>query len=145
MGPDYVYLRALLGAPYVWWHEGDPMVDVNSPFWTREGPLPTAEEVRKVGCNCAGLLNLARRSMGLPPLGGVPSWCTETLEPYDPSREYPIGTVFVLPCSEDDNQGHVGLQTPWGLLESIPEGGVVLNAPRSRDWITSVRSLQGSP
>ena len=78
--------------------------------------------------------------MGLSPLGGVPSW-SDDLIPYSSSTVYPTGTVFVLPCTDEDPQGHVALMTPWGLLEAIPQGGIVLNATQPQDWATSTRGL----
>lgn len=130
---DYARFESWLGAPYVWWKPGDEVFDTDEPFWTRDGPLPSPEEIRIKGCNCTGFLNLVLRTQGRRPLGGTGEWWeTFEREPYDKTKTYPVGTLFLAKYVSPTDQGHVALQGPNGVLHSIPDGGLVCqNVP---DW-----------
>lgn len=130
---DFALYHSWIGTPYVWWKPGDRVFDVKEPFWTRDGPLPSPEELRTKGCNCAGFLNLVRRSVGQPALGGTPDWWNAVeKEPFDPEQTYPVGTLFLASYVSPEDQGHLMLQGPEGVLHSIPSLG--LTCQRVPDW-----------
>jgi hypothetical protein len=132
---DYAVFESWLGAPYVWWKPGDAVVDVDEPFWTHDGPLPSPEELRRKGCNCAGFLNLVRRSVGLSGIGGTGEWWAAVEpEPFDASKTYPVGTLYLANYVSPTDQGHLMLQGPNGVLHSIPDGGLVCQKVPDWEW-----------
>jgi hypothetical protein len=103
------YAKAMIGAPYKYWHPNDIVREINDgPFWASSGPLPSPEQVRASSCNCAGLINLMRRKVGLsiPGMeggwevpGGTPAWemyldWKDWAEMFDPKKKYPDGSTF---------------------------------------------------
>ena len=142
MHPDYDYLYALIDTPYVGWRPGVKIFDVDCPFWTKEGMLPMPEEVRATGCNCAGFLNLARRSVGHSAIGGTPHWWdANDTEVYDPKKVYPVGTLFLRPYFNPNDDGHLALMTPRGVMQSVPDGGIRLDKDPDMSWVIGVRAL----
>ena len=132
---DYTLIDSWIGSPYVWWKPGDSLSNVNEPFWTRDGPLPSPEDIRVKGCNCAGFLNLVLRTIGRRPLGGTGDWWNAfDREPFDPKKTYPVGTLYLSPYVSPTDQGHVALQGPNGVLHSIPGGGLVCQEVPDWEW-----------
>ena len=130
---DYALFESWIGTPYAGWTPGDNLMNRDEPYWTRDGPLPSPAELREKMCNCVGFLNLVRRSQGLPAIGGtVEWWHAFAREPFDPTKTYPVGTLFLSPYVNPDDDGHVALQGPRGLLHSIRAGGLVCQ--ESPDW-----------
>jgi len=58
------YLREIIGTRYGLWTGG--IVPAGAPAWGRNGEPPDPAEVRRTSCFCAGVVNLARRAVGLP-------------------------------------------------------------------------------
>lgn len=129
------YGQSLIGTPYKFYHSGDIVSGVNAgPFWAVDAPVPPAETVRSDCCNCAGLVNLMRRSVGLsiPALaegwevpGGTPAWewylrDKAVLEPLRSDHEYPDGTLLLRSYRSPYDQGHLAVKLGSQLLESIP-------------------------
>ncbi len=132
---NFSLYESWIGTPYVWWKPGDRVFDVKEPFWTRDGPLPSPEELRAKGCNCAGFLNLVRRSVGMPAVGGTTDWWNAVeKEPFDPNETYPVGTLFLASYVSPDDQGHLMLQGPNGVLHSIPSLGLVCQKVPDWEW-----------
>lgn len=140
------YLLSLTGAPYVGWKEGMPIFSLGGPFYTANPSAPSASIVQSCGINCAGLTNVARLAVGLPPFGGTSHWQEALLpywKPFDPMVTYPaLSLVFRPYCSEVD-QGHLAILwsgdgPAWmqGLFHSSSEKGVALDEKlgESHSW-----------
>ncbi len=143
------YLESLQGAPYVWWREGTPVFSLGPPFYATNPSPPPAEDVLRCGTNCAGLANLARLAVGLPPLGGTPHW-QEALLPhwkvFDPIAPYPAFSLVYRPYVSEEDQGHIAILWSEGgpawnqkLLHSYAEKGVALDEKlgTSHSWTPS--------
>lgn len=135
---DYELFHSWIGTPYEGWKPGDTIFDRNEPYWTRDGPLPSPAELYEKKCNCVGFLNLVRRSQGLPAIGGtVEWWYAFEREPFDSTVVYPVGTLFLAPYVDPDDDGHVAIQGPKGLLHSIRKGGLVCQEFPDWSWFSA--------
>lgn len=135
---DWTLFHSWIGTPYEGWKPGDTIFDRNEPYWTRDGPLPSPAELYEKKCNCVGFLNLVRRSRGLPAIGGtVEWWHAFEHEPFDPTVVYPVGTLFLAPYVDPDDDGHVAIQGPKGLLHSIRKGGLVCQEFPDWSWFSA--------
>jgi hypothetical protein len=128
------YAKAMIGAPYKYWHPNDIVREINDgPFWASSGPLPSPEQVRASSCNCAGLINLMRRKAGLsiPGMeggwevpGGTPAWemyldWKDWAEMFDPKKKYPDGTLLLRTYRSPHDQGHLAVIVGDQLLQSF--------------------------
>jgi hypothetical protein len=147
---DIRYLNQLVGTPYVWWKEGESTVHTLAPFYAKASPVPRIDEIKRLGTNCAGLINLLCRKVGTPIpgvsegdyyAGGTPSWYESLkargkLHPID-DQVYPIGTLLLAEYSNPEWQGHLAIVSTPGTLHtlkichSFPEHGVVIDEPVS--------------
>jgi hypothetical protein len=132
------YLESLLGAPYVWWREGDPVFELGPPFYTNDPIAPAASTVKACGTNCAGLVNCARLKAGLPAFGGTSHWQEALLphwKPFDPDAVYPAMSLVFRPFFNQEDQGHLAIlwtsntRPAWQqkLLHSSSAAGVSLD------------------
>jgi hypothetical protein len=88
--------------------------------------IPDIDTIMKHGINCVGVINLARRFIGLQPpgfkdgvkwetyAGGTYSWWQHLkrrgwLEPLDVSASYPKGTLLLREYKDETDQGHVAI------------------------------------
>ena len=92
------------------------------PFWNRDGPPPSIEDIKKGGLACVGVTNLIRRHLGLKiPIesgkwkdvfpGGSGAWfhyLKERLQKINYSKTYPKGTLL-LENWNPKNMGHVAI------------------------------------
>ena len=107
------YTRTLESAPYVWWHDGDP-INRAPPFYIANAPPPETNYVKENGINCAGLINLVARKLGIKPLGGTIAWlgCLEMhSEKFDIDTDYPPGTLLIRKFNSVTDQGHLAIAT----------------------------------
>jgi cell wall-associated NlpC family hydrolase len=127
------YGESVIGAPYVWW-KGGPLPK-KAPMWTKNGPPPDADVVRKEGTNCAGLTNLMLRAAGkrVPHAkghgqGGTAAYAAyyeKVAREFDVHRKYPAGTLIGRKYRDVNSQGHVAVVLANGhVLQSIPDEGV---------------------
>ncbi len=65
------FIKSIENTPYVWWREGDE-VGKKQPFWAENSVIPSIEEIKEKGCNCAGFINLICRFLQTP-IPGIPS------------------------------------------------------------------------
>jgi len=109
--------------PYRWWKiEMDFKSD--DMFYTEDGEPPTALKIIQTDKSvlCAGLINLARRFMGLkiPQIelsnqtiikGTTWSWfrILDKKEPIDITKTYPIGTLLMKDYTNEYDQGHLAI------------------------------------
>lgn len=116
------YLLEIVGTSYVWWM-GDTILGLDTgPFYAVNGPAPNPEDVKKAGVCCTGVINLARRRLGLPvpgvaeqdPLaGGTGAWyrfLESHLKPFESTKVYEPGTLFFRPYMTFEDQGHIGIK-----------------------------------
>jgi hypothetical protein len=148
--------------PYVWWCEGETTATKPTPFYCRPTDVPNLDFVKANGANCAGLLNLLSHIKGstVPGLkanlwnaGGTYVWhdylaSIGVLEPFDPTKSYPKGTLILRRYEDVENQGHVAIiySEPSSdpshtvldqqLFHSYPDAGVAIDAKvkTSHDW-----------
>jgi hypothetical protein len=94
------------------------------PFWNRDGPPPTIEEIKKGGLACVGVTNLIRRHLSLKiPIergkwkdifpGGSGAWFhyfeeKKRLQKINYSKTYPKGTLLLQNWNPKD-MGHVAI------------------------------------
>ena len=94
------------------------------PFWNRDGPAPSIEDIKKGGLACVGVTNLIRRHLGLKiPIekgkwkdifpGGSGAWFhyfkdKKRLHKIDYSKTYPKGTLLLQNWNPKD-MGHVAI------------------------------------
>lgn len=170
------YGKSLVGTPYgTPWKEGDSCLGNRGPFWAAEGQPPPVERLRREGIVCTGLINLMCRNEGLiPPFvstgflwaGTTDAWweilrAANMLEHYDPSRQYPPGTLLLAPYNgpDIDDQGHIGMIIEGGaFLHSSLYAGVAIDANPAvshawanyqaavlpEDWIAVLRKLDAA-
>ena len=113
---DFVRLKV----PYRWWKKDMPFYE-DDMFYTLDGKPPSAQEIidNDKSVVCSGLINLARRYMGLtiPNIDGVKgttwTWFRYLIkkEPINTQRTYPIGTLLLRDYSNMKDQGHVAIIT----------------------------------
>lgn len=136
------YGKSLIGTPYGWWYSGG--IPAGEPMWAASGPPPSY-----IGAtNCAGLTNLMLRYVGkeVPGYGGTGSYGDyywDVSEYFDPTRDYPPGTLLGRYYRDAYDQGHVAV---------VIEGGYVLQSyansyggsyPGVNDWSTVAASHDG--
>lgn len=94
------------------------------PFWNRDGPSPSIEDIKKGGLACVGVTNLIRRHLGLKiPIekgkwkdifpGGSGAWFhyfeeKKKLQKIDYNKTYPKGTLLLQDYNPKD-MGHVAI------------------------------------
>ncbi len=107
---------------YSWWR---PVRCGDSFFFT--GGLPALKKVKENGVGCSGLINLMVQAAGfeIPPFpeglrinksyrGGTVFWERifeerGVLEPFDYTKHYPIGTLFMRRYRNEYDQGHMAV------------------------------------
>lgn len=116
------YGMELIGIPYVWWLDDFEVGWTKEPFWATNESLPSLQEVKQAGMCCTAVLNLIRRRLGLsvpgvankdPVPGGTGAWeefLNPYLVPFDPTKDYPVGTIFFRPYMSFEDQGHIGIK-----------------------------------
>jgi hypothetical protein len=126
------YVKKFKGMKYKYfandkkWPEKD-----EAPFWIQNAKPPPFSKVYKDGANCAGLMNLVRRFMGLDIpgdakyAGGTHDWFSylkkrKILEKINHNKVYPPGTLLLQNYNPKD-QGHVACtidSSKKGILDS---------------------------
>jgi len=110
---DFVKLEI----PYRWWKCDMPFYE-DDMFYTKDGKPPTAQQIKDEDKSvvCSGLINLARRFMGLdiPEIEGIKgtTWTWFRYlekEEIDTRRTYPIGTLLLKDYENNKNQGHLAI------------------------------------
>jgi len=149
------YIQDLIGAPYVWWQDGESMFNTLAPFYCSEEPV-SAEYVKQHGCNCAGLINIiATLSNSLIPgfaekdyyAGGTYAWFEYLskrglLQPLT-MKSYPAGTLLFRKYRNPEDQGHVAILYTSGplleqkLLHSYAAAGIKIDSTvaESHNWV----------
>ena len=144
------YIQELVGTPYIWWQEGESTLDKISPFYAKpDEPIPSTDEIKRLGMNCAGFINLLCRKVGTPIpgvdendyyAGGTYVWYESLkargkLHAVDETKIYPVGTLLLAEYINSEWQGHVAVVTTAGTLKtckishSFPEIGLVMGEP----------------
>jgi len=114
------YAEKLVG---IKWQYKAPSED-SCPFWNRDGPPPSMQDIKKGGLSCVGVTNLIRRHLGLKiPTesgkwkdlfpGGTGAWFNylkekKRLQKINYSKTYPKGTLL-LEDWNPKNDGHVAI------------------------------------
>jgi|LauGreDrversion4_1035100.scaffolds.fasta_scaffold90612_3 cell wall-associated NlpC family hydrolase len=148
--PVLDYIKTLVGTPYIWWKDGQSTLDTLQPFYaTPDEDVPSIENIKRLGTNCAGFINLICRNFGAPIpgvserdyyAGGTPAWYESLnargkLHLIDTMKIYPIGTLLLAQYIDPEWQGHVAIVTSPGTIKtckishSFPEIGVVMDEP----------------
>ena len=135
------YAKLYLGISYRCW---DPTVSCygdSGPFWAFEGAAPPLARVKKEYLNCAGLLNVICRHMGIKIpgtddesyyAGGTYEWFVyldrkKKLRPFVEGHEYPVGSLLLRRYKSEEDQGHLALVFGHGKhIHSWPEVGVCI-------------------
>lgn len=111
------FAEKLIGIKYAWW-TGDEK-DEDDFFYVNKIPPIKTIEIKGVGCT--GLINLLRQSIGKkipesksPFRGGTVFWYKyfkrkNFLEPFDYTKDYPLGTLFLRKYRDHEDQGHVAV------------------------------------
>lgn len=145
------YIQELIGTKYVWWREGDDVTSA-APFYAENDYSIIPKIVMEAGCNCAGFLNLICRFVGtkipgidekIPMAGGTYIWFSylnehKLLQPFDPSKTYPPGTIVLRDYVDEEDQGHITLVISNGrLAHSGSEDGIHVDESVliSHNWI----------
>ena len=150
------YLSKIVGTPYVWWMGATILGKDTGPFYAVNGPAPDPEVVKNMGVCCTGVVNLARRKLGLsvpgveeqdPFAGGTGAWykfLKPHLQPFDPTKTYEPGTLFFRPYMTFEDQGHIGIKLEGDtFLHSyvevpVPREGLCEpGCSRNETWATS--------
>lgn len=115
------YATSLIHKPYIYYRLTDKILGVEDKFYATSGPGVPKELVGAV--NCAGLINLVRRHVGLsvPGVkeartisGTTTEWYTylrnrKSLEELDVKKAYPVGTLLLCTYVSEHNQGHLAI------------------------------------
>lgn len=123
------FIQELVGTQYHWWREGDNISN-NPPFYAENTNNINISFVKNNGCNCAGFLNLVCRfnKTKIPGIeekllmaGGTYVWFSylneyNLLEPFEPSKKYPDGTIVLRDYIDPEDQGHIALIINNGQL-----------------------------
>ena len=145
------YIQELIGTKYVWWREGDDVTSA-APFYAENANCVDMETVKESGANCAGFVNLICRFVGtkipginenIPMAGGTYIWFSylnerQLLQPFDPSKTYPPGTIVLRDYVDEEDQGHITLVICNGrLAHSGSENGIHVDESVliSHNWI----------
>ena len=103
----------------------NPYIDEPSYYINTNAPLPKLNELKKEGINCSGLVNLARRKIGLEIAGNIKgrrkynfigntqAWFkylkdNNRLEKIDINKKYPKGTLLLKNYTPKTN-GHISI------------------------------------
>lgn len=108
-----VFLLQFLGTPYAYSNKAPDRLSDDAPFYAIDNRPVNVARVKRLGINCAGLLNLAHRYLGIPiPIsrevdfrGGTLAY-TETYARPIP-KLLPMGSLVMRPPPEGD--GHLAL------------------------------------
>lgn len=123
------YAVSLKDTPYVFWTFSRLLLcDFMKHYMyvsTLQDDLPSIDEIKEKGTNCAGLTNLIRRHLGLsiPGInkldeykypGGTYAWFNYLerkgrLEKFDYTKSYPSGTLLLRNYKDINDQGHVAI------------------------------------
>ena len=142
-----VYIKSLVGTPYVWWQEGISTLDKPCPFYCNSAPPRST--IKALGTNCAGFINLLCHYTKAPIAGvdnnhyyagGTAVWyetlkAQNKLEPIIHDKVYPIGTMLLAPYINVEDQGHVVIVTTEGTIATLkishcfPTNGLVMDEP----------------
>lgn len=111
------FAKKLIGIKYTWWTDNEKNEDdffyVNS--------IPTRKTLEQKGINCSSFINVLRQSTGKkipesnsPYRGGTYFWyrylkSKNVLEPFDYTKDYPLGTLFLRKYKNISDQGHVAV------------------------------------
>lgn len=140
--------KLYLGIPYRWWDPNVSCYGECGPFWAFPGGVPSIPRIQKEHLNCAGLLNIICRHLGveIPGVaehsyyaGGTYEWFVyldrnKKLRPYVEGTEYPVGTLLLRRYRSEDDQGHLAFVYGQGKhIHSWPEGGVCVT-PIEKDY-----------
>lgn len=135
------YAKSFLGIPYRWWNPNVSCCENTGPFWAAEGTEVPLEEVVRGHVNCAGLLNLLCRKFGIEIpgstsrhfyAGGTVSWWSyfeerQMLEPFDSTKEYPVGTILLRKYRSEEDQGHIAIVCEsFKIIHAWPDTGVAI-------------------
>jgi len=125
------YAKKLVGIKYK--VSNKPPTEDSGPFWNRNGPTPSIQEIKKGGLSCVGVTNLIRRHLGLKIPTDTGKW--EKVFPggtgayfhyftkkqkIDYDKTYPKGTLL-LEDYNPKNMGHVAIvwtESKNGLKDS---------------------------
>jgi hypothetical protein len=128
-----------IGIPYSGWNPDVSCYGDHGPFWSFNGPAPSFDRVKRELLNCVGLINIIRRDFGLEIpgaaeqtyyAGGTYEWYTyldrkRKLKPFDPTKQYPKGTLLLRCFRDQDDDGHLAiLRDKQKVVHSIRAGGV---------------------
>jgi hypothetical protein len=112
------YILSLIDIKYTWWNE-ESGIDM---FYVDK--IPEISEIRRIGINCAGLINIIRQKSGLtvPELkdsecevrGGTYHYYeyfeeNKVLEEFDIRKEYPEYTLLLRRYRDVYDQGHLAM------------------------------------
>lgn len=135
------YAKSFLGIPYRWWNPAVSCCDNTGPFWAAEGEEVPLNEVVKGHVNCAGLLNLICRKFRIEIpgstschfyAGGTVSWWSyfdtlQILEPFEPAKEYPVGSILLRKYRSEEDQGHIAIVCEGlKIIHAWPDTGVAI-------------------
>lgn len=136
------YAKLYLRVPYRWWDPNVSCYGDCGPFWAFQGPAPTLARVQKEHLNCAGLLNVICRHLGVKIpgtdeqsyyAGGTYDWYVfldrnKKLRPFVASTEYPVGSLLFRRYKTEQDQGHIAFVFGTGkVIHSWPEKGVCID------------------
>jgi cell wall-associated NlpC family hydrolase len=128
-----VYGQSLVGAPYRWWvpdHSERGISYVGAPFYADDKTY-SSEYVMKHGVNCAGLVNLLAREIGIESKGGALMWMglnVLNLELFESDKieTYPKGSLLFREYRSDTDQGHMAIYTGDNqILHAYPNSSEV--------------------
>ena len=144
------YIEELVGTPYVWWKDGESTLDKLQPFYAKpDEPIPSIAEIKQLGTNCAGFINLLCRKIGAPIpgvnegnyyAGGTYIWyeslkAQNKLQSIDETKYYSIGTLLLSKYINPEYQGHLAIVTTPGnihtlkISHSFPTNGLIMDEP----------------
>lgn len=119
------YAKSLIGIKYSYWTlKKEKDGKFNMMYNDSNDKVPPIEEVKKNGINCAGLINLMRRKVGLKVKdvvaaknaidGGTYAWFSylnkkKKLHKFNYKEKYPKGTLLIRKYANEKDQGHVAV------------------------------------
>jgi hypothetical protein len=107
------FAKSLIGIKYTRWTKNNEV-----DFYCDE--LPSMNKLKIQGINCTGLINVMMLKVGLDipdgkvVRGGTYFWFNyfkknKVLEPFDYTKQYPIGTLLIRKYRDEEDQGHVAV------------------------------------
>jgi cell wall-associated NlpC family hydrolase len=129
-----------IGILYSPWNPNASCYGDHGPFWSFNGPAPSLERVERELLNCAGLINIIRRELGLKIpgaaeqtyyAGGTYEWFTyldrkKKLHHFDSTKHYPKGTLLLRCFRNKDDDGHLAIvRGKQKVIHSIRNYGVI--------------------